>query len=170
MSSIEERAAGKNSSTDGTSGDSDSGSTSESSDEDGSKLVSPVLETPLQKPVSSTPQTNLASAENQKSNGSTKSIQPPDSEKPKLKSLRGSIKRESPEPTVCKRKTYRSLMHFPYEPINVIWDIDNGNTNIFDHILVHLDDEKRTYALTMLEAADESLKRRHRGIETIFAA
>ena len=55
MSSIEERADGENSSTDGTSGDSDSGSTSQSSYEDGSKLVSPVLKTPLQKPVSSTP-------------------------------------------------------------------------------------------------------------------
>ena len=75
-----------------------------------------------------------------------------------------SIKHESPEPTVCKRKTYRSLIHFPYEPINIISHIDNGNTSIFDHILVHLDDEKKSYVLTMLEAADETLKRRHRGI------
>ena len=77
-----------------------------------------------------------------------------------------SIKHESPEPTLCKRKTYRLLIHFPYKPINVISHIDNGNTSIFDYILVQLDDDKKSYVLTMLEAADEALKRRHRGIET----
>ena len=77
-----------------------------------------------------------------------------------------SIKHESPEPTLCKRKTYRLLIHFPYEPINVISHIDNGNTSIFDCILVHLNDVKKSYVLTMLEAADEALKRPHRGIET----
>ena len=79
-----------------------------------------------------------------------------------------STKHESPEPTACKRKTYRSLLHFPYEPINIRSHIDNGNTSIFDHILVHLDDDKKSYVLNILEAADETLKRRHRGIETYF--
>ena len=60
------------------------------------------------------------------------------------------------------------LIHFPYEPIKVIWHIDNGNTIISYHVLVHLDDDKKSYVLTMLEAADEALKRRHRGIETYF--
>ena len=73
MSSIEEGTYGENSSTDGTGDDSDSGSTSESSDEDGSELVSSVPETPLQKPVTSASQKNLA--ENQHSNDSTKSTQ-----------------------------------------------------------------------------------------------
>ena len=92
--SIQERTDGENSSTDGTGVDSDSGSTSESRDEDGSELVSSVPETPLQKPVTSTPHTNLtsksnpSSVENKKSNVSTKIIQQPGSQKPKLKSLR----------------------------------------------------------------------------------
>ena len=77
-----------------------------------------------------------------------------------------STKHESPELAVSKRKTYRSLIHFPYEPINIISHIDNGNTSIFDHILVHLDDDKKSYVLNILEAADETLKRRHRGTET----
>ena len=58
------------------------------------------------------------------------------------------------------------MIHFPYEPINIISHIDNGNTSIFDHILVHLDDDKKSYVLNILEAADETLKRRHRGTET----
>ena len=77
-----------------------------------------------------------------------------------------STKHESPELTVCKRKTYRLLLHFPYKPINIRSHIDNDNTSIFDHILVHFDDDKKSYVLNILEAADETLKRRHRGIET----
>ena len=57
MSSIEEGTDGENLSTDETSDDSDSRSTSESNDKGGSELVSSVLETPLQKPVTSTSQT-----------------------------------------------------------------------------------------------------------------
>ena len=34
----------------------------------------------------------------------------------------------------------------------------------FDHILVHVDDDKKCYVLNILEAANESLKRRRRGI------
>ena len=60
LSPVEERTDGENSSTERTGADSDSGSASESSDEDGSELVSSVPETPLQKPVSSTSQKNLA--------------------------------------------------------------------------------------------------------------
>ena len=92
--SIQERTEAENSSTDGTGVDSDSGSTSESRDEDGSEFLSSVPETPLQKPVTSTPHTNLtsksnpSSVENKKSHVSTKSIQQPDSQKPKLKALR----------------------------------------------------------------------------------
>ena len=90
LSSIEERTDGENSSTDRTGVDSELGSTSESSDEDSSELGSSVPETPLKKPVTSAPQTNLA--ENRNSNDSTKSIQPSDtrtiSQRPKLKSLR----------------------------------------------------------------------------------
>ena len=52
-----------------------------------------------------------------------------------------STKHESPEPTVRKSKTYRSLIHFPYQPINIRSHIDNGNTSIFDLILVHLNDD-----------------------------
>ena len=58
-SPVEEKTDRENSSTEGTSSDSDPESASESSDEDGSKLVSFVPETPLQKPVSSTSQKNL---------------------------------------------------------------------------------------------------------------
>ena len=82
------------------------------------------------------------------------------------KIIEKSTKHESPEPTVCKRKTYRSLIHFPYEPINSRSHIDNGNTSIFDLILVHLNDDKKSYVLNILEVADETLKRSHRGIET----
>ena len=77
-----------------------------------------------------------------------------------------STKHESPELTVCKRKTYRLLLHFPYKPINIRSHIDNDNTSIFDHILVHLDDDKKSYVLNILDAAGETLKRRHRGTET----
>ena len=77
-----------------------------------------------------------------------------------------STKHESPEPTVCNRKTYRLLIHFPYDSINIRSHIDNGNTSILNHILVHLDDDKKSYVLNILEAADETLKRRHRGTET----
>ena len=75
-------------------------------------------------------------------------------------------KHESRELAICKMKICRSSIHFPYEPINIRSHIDNGNTSIFDHILVHRDDNRKSYVLNILEAADETLKRHHRGIET----
>ena len=80
MSSIEERTDGEDSWTDGTGNDSDS----DSSDGDGSDLAFSVPETPLQKPVTSASQMNLA--ENQSSNDSTKNIQVSDTRT--MKSLR----------------------------------------------------------------------------------
>ena len=78
-------------------------------------------------------------------------------------------KHESPELTVYKKKTYRSLINRLRKDRLILDRILIMVIPVFfDHILVHLDDDKKSYALNILEAADEAFKRRHRGIETYF--